>query len=159
MKIKFLMALCITGLSSAYASADDVYIYSGEDSNPTEVKVLTNVKKISFSETAITVTTADGTETPVNFTDFDFFSFDEKEGSVEKVAAGATKVWMADGVLNAESSSPIERVEIYSAQGAKLTDEAPMVAKYSNTLDVAAGIYLVKVTTGGKTEIQKIIKH
>lgn len=154
------LAACLALLSGTCAFADDVYVYSGTDTAPVEVKTIANVKKITFSETAITITDADGTETPVAFADFDFFSFDKKsEGSVADIAANNhIAVGVSNGLLSVKSTAPIEKIELYSTQGVKLLDKAPMSAEFTSQLNIADGIYLVKVYSNGTEEVHKIIK-
>lgn len=157
-----LIAACLaTFCGYSTAIAENVYIYSGSDQNPVEVKILNDVKNISFSETAITLTTANGEETPVALSDFDFFTFDKKEtsGVTNITNVSHISVYTTGNILTVKSAMPIEKVEVYSTQATKLLDKSPRGTEFTAELAIPQGTYLVKVTTIDREEIHKIIKR
>ena len=158
MKIKFLAAVGLM-LVSGMAFGSDVYVYNGKGTNP--IKLMQDVKKITFTENAMTVIATEAEET-VNFADFTHFTFSpEKEGAVAELQAdGTVKVFTVGNILTVKAAQPIANVTVYSMQGSKLMELQPMQSEVSQSIEnCQAGIYLVKVVAGSNESVYKIIKR
>lgn len=159
MNIKLLAAACLM-VSGLTAMGNDVFVYDGTHAEP--IQSMNDVKKITFTENAITLVGADGTETTVDFTAFSYFTFVKEEMSgIEDVAKGGDiAVTVRGGMLDVNATEPIARVEMYSMQGQRMLSLAPDAASVSESIaHCANGIYIVKVVAGGNEKVQKIIKR
>lgn len=157
MRIKILAGLCLSFVSGM-AFGSDIYVYNEAGTDP--IKLIKDVKKLTFTETSMTVTTSE-TEETVNFVDFSHFTFQpEKEGAVTELQSdGEVKVFAVGNTLVVKSTQTVTDVAVWSMQGSKLIEMQPMQNEADCFIDIPAGIYLVKVVAGNKESVHKIIKR
>lgn len=158
MKKRNLWAIAFLAFPCLCAMGEDVYVYSDAAGEP--VQAFTGIRKITFSENAMHVMAANGTSTEVLFADFNYFTFVEKENSgIGTIASGAV-VFLGNGNhLSVASDKVINRIEMFSASGNKVVDDAPLSCEYDQSIETCpAGLYIVRVTLGDKQEFHKIIK-
>ncbi len=159
MKKRNLWAIAFLAFPCLCAMGEDVYVYSDAAGEP--VQAFTGIRKITFSENAMQVMAADGTSSEVLFTDFHYFTFVEKENSgIAASEVSGAVVFLGNGNhLSVASDKVINRIEMFSASGNKVVDDAPLSCEYDQSIETCpAGLYIVKVTLGDKQEFHKIIK-
>lgn len=158
MKKRNLWAIAFLAFPCLCAMGEDVYVYSDAAGEP--VQAFTGIRKITFSENAMQVMAADGTSSEVLFTDFHYFTFVEKENSgIGTIASGAVVFLDKGNNLSVASDKVINRIEMFSASGNKVVDDAPLSCEYDQSIETCPmGLYIVKVTVGEHQEYHKIIK-
>lgn len=158
MKKRNLWAIAFLVFPCLGAMGENVYVYSDAAGEP--VQAFTDIRKITFTEDAMHVMAANGTSKEVLFTDFHYFTFVEKENSgIGTIASGAVVFLDKGNNLSITSDNVISRVEMFSASGNKVVDDAPLSCEYDQSIETCPmGLYIVKVTVGEHQEYHKIIK-
>lgn len=156
-KTRLLTAACAC-LCLFMAKGENIFVYN----DVWAVTPLTGVTKIAFSAEGLTV--YGDAETQIALTDFNFFSFTEKEPPATVVggvmADDAAQVWLDGNQLTVKADANLARVEIYAANGSLVADAVPAAPVFECQFDNRpAGMYMVKTTVNGKQELHKIIKR
>ena len=158
MKKLKLWAIAFLAFPCLGAMGENVYVYNDAAGEP--VQAFTDIRKITFTEDAMHVMAANGTSTEVLFADFNYFTFVEKENSgIGTIASGAVVFLDKGNNLSVASDKVINRIEMFSASGNKVVDDAPLSCEYDQSIETCPmGLYIVKVTVGEHQEYHKIIK-
>ena len=156
-KRKLLTMVILMTMSYSYMSGKEVYVYN--QSSTTALHSLSGVRKIVFGQGVMNVVSKEST-TPVNLSDFDYFSFSPKsETSLEnKSIENEISVFTDKSDLYIKSSQMLKLVEIYSVQGNLIGSIIPMSTSCKQTLSAyPSGVYLIKVQTSESGLTKKII--
>ncbi|MGN0231959.1 MAG: T9SS type A sorting domain-containing protein [Muribaculaceae bacterium] len=139
-------------------SAKDIYLFSGTETSP--VKEFADVHKLTFADNAMNVTESNGTETVVALADFDYFTFDRPSGVAAIETCNIAVTADAKGNIAITAETPISSVAVYSAMGGTVLKATPKAPGCSISIEgQSAGTYLVSVTAGKTTKVQKIVKR
>lgn len=159
-KLLLLALFAYFSVTSVYGK--DVYVYGAEGNQP--LYSLTGVQKIVFGSEGMTTIASDGSETVIQFSEFNFFSFEPKTGggaaSLSLLPDNDLFVYFEGDHLFVKSEMMISNVELYSIQGTKLNEFTPMSREFNFSMSsFPKGIYLIKVVSGEKGKITKILKN
>ena len=157
---KILFTLAFAGLCAAGAQAQDVYVY--QNGNPDAIGSMKNLQRISFLESGISLVPKTGDAKEFNTKDVDYMLFYEKGTQVgirPAASAGGINIAYDGAAVSVEASEPISSIDIYAADGVRVSSAAPKAksAKLS-TASLAKGVYIVKATAGKATATSEIIK-
>ena len=156
MKIgKITLATGFILLANFAVQSKTVTIY---DSAGEELATVENVSKLSFSDTQMTITDAEGTAV-WDFVDFAYLKFSGASGVMEVSNTGLRTYLDGAATLHISAPHAISNVSIYSVQGTQVAAFAPNAeaAEYS-LAEYPSGIYVVRVISGTEQTIVKIVK-
>lgn len=163
MKTKNLLSIVLcTSLFSVCAFGKDVYVYNTGEKEP--VQTLKKTRKISFESDRMDVWDTENNLTSVNFSDFSFLTFQPKEikdpSSLPSVSENQPVICIdALGALKIQSQEAITKVELYTVQGVKVQEYAPMQMSFSTSVsDKPSGVYVLRVSLGEKIITSKFVK-
>lgn len=157
-KTLFTFATVCLGITAA--SAQDVYVYKAENSQP--LASVSNVQRIEFNSGAIDIVSKDGKLKNVSLDALDYLLFYNKEivNSIRNASASKNITVSFDGEqVSIESADIISNVEVYTSDGIKYASLSPKAksAKIS-TASYPAGVYIVKAVAGKEAATNEIVK-
>lgn len=157
-KILFTFATVCLGITAA--SAQDVYVYKAENSQP--LASVSNIQRIEFNSGAIDIVPKQGEPKNVSLDAFDYLLFYNREivNSIRNASTSKNVTISFDGEqASVESAEVISNVEVYTSDGIKYASMTPNAksAKFS-TASYPAGVYIVKAVAGKEVATNKIVK-
>ena len=139
-------------------SGDKLYVYAPDGTS--QVFVLDDLQKITFSESEINLIPVTGAVTSFAFEDVSVITFLEKPTSIQAVVKKSNvKLYVEADKLTIESDTDLTAVKLYNLQGQLLKDQTAQSP--STTISLAscpAGVYIVQVF-GQENSVHKIIKR
>lgn len=161
----FLIAFSIINqvISAHPDDRNTLYVYVNS-SDMTQSFSLDNLDKITFSENSMKLWEYSGT-TEIDFSTFSFLSFDKDINpttSVRDLSFGKdVKIQYVpkSNVVTVEAKEPLNGVAIYDLQGRLLTSASTASQSYRiSVAKIPRGIFVVRVTCGGKVKSHKMVK-
>ncbi len=157
-KILFTFATVCLGITAA--SAQDVYVYKADSSQP--LASVSNVQRIEFNSGAIDIVSKDGVQKNVSLDALDYLLFYNKEfvNSVRNASTSKNIAISFDGKqVSVESAETISKVEVYTSDGIKYASVSPKAKSARlSTASYPAGVYIVKAVAGKEAAINEIVK-
>lgn len=151
------------------AHADDrnsFYIYVNSSPTP-ETFSLNSLNKITFTNSSMKMW-EDTKMTEIPFSSIDFLTLDEEQTpsspltSVREIASDGNisiNYQPAGDVVIVEGKEALEGVAIYDLQGRLVASDTSSSKTYRlSVAKVRRGMFIVKVTSGGKVKSQKLVK-
>ena len=137
--------------------SQDVYVYN--TGNYVPVSKMEMVSCIVFGNTGITVKAENGTNCEVSYEDFNYFRFyaTPVPMSIKTVTAEETWIEMQGRRLDVKMKETISLVEMISLTGKIIRSYQPQSFNFNRNVDVSAGVYFVRVVSGGKNYMKKVI--
>ncbi len=137
----------------------DVYFYN----DGALVSSVSDVRKIVLNEQNIDLVLYSGSQSTVDATNIDFFTFSRNSVAKVDVPSSANEpisISLNGNVLYVSANSNIDKVEVYSFGGQKMLTSPCGTSNASVSLgSIPDGAYVVKVLAGHDTRVSKIIKH
>ena len=150
------------------AQADDrnsFYVYVNSSNTP-ETFSLNTLDKITFTDNSMKLW-EDTKMTEIEFSEIDFLTLDEQQTRpivtpVQNLDIDENiriKYDAKAGFVTIEGKEQLQGAAIYDLQGRLLVSDASASKSYRlSVAKVPRGIFLVKVTSGGKVKSQKLVK-